>query len=60
MPTNDRCSDDIAATYRRADVKLKLYATLFSQFTLEEATVIVDEISAQLHADLDKRVEWLQ
>jgi hypothetical protein len=58
--SNDCCSDDIASTYRRADCKLKLYATLFSQFTLEEAVLIVDEISDQLHADLQRREARLQ
>jgi hypothetical protein len=54
-------SDDIATSYRKADVKLKLYATLFSQFpTLEEAVVIVDEMHEQLHADLAKREQRLQ
>jgi hypothetical protein len=57
---NDRCSDDIASTYRRADCKLKLYATLFSQFTLEEAVLVVDEIHQQLHADLSRRKQRLQ
>jgi hypothetical protein len=59
MPS-DCCSDDIVSAYRRADCQLKLYATLFSQFTLEEAVYVVDEIHQQLHADLSRREAMLQ
>jgi hypothetical protein len=54
MP-NDRCCDDTETSYRKADCKLKVYATLFAQFPLEQAVIIVDEIAEQLHADLAKR-----
>ena len=51
----------IATCYRKADIKLKLYATLFSQVpSLEEAVVVVDEMHEQLHADLAKRERRLQ
>jgi hypothetical protein len=53
-------SDDTETSYRKADCKLRVYATLFSQFPLETVVTIVDEISEQLHADLDKREARLQ
>jgi hypothetical protein len=59
MP-NDRCRDDIETSCRKADCKLRVYATLFSQFPLEQAVKIVDEISEQLHADLQRREARLQ
>jgi hypothetical protein len=59
MP-HDRCPDDTETSYRKADCKLRVYATLFAQFPLEQAVKIVDEIAEQLHADLDKREQRLQ
>ena len=54
MP-HDRCCDDTETSYRKADCKLRVYATLFSQFPLEQAVMIVDEIAEQLHDDLARR-----
>jgi hypothetical protein len=59
MP-HDRGCDDTETSYRKADCKLRVYATLFSQFSLEQAVKIVDEISEQLHADLQRREARLQ
>jgi hypothetical protein len=59
MP-HDRCCDDTETSYRKADCKLRVYATLFSQFPLETVVTIVDEIAEQLHADLAKREQRLQ
>jgi hypothetical protein len=52
---HDRCCDDTETSYRKADCKLRVYATLFSQFPLEQAVMIVDEIAEQLHDDLARR-----